>query len=71
MTEPNTPPAGSLDPKLLEMLACPACKGTLDHRTEPESLDCSACRLRFRVEDGIPIMLIDEAQTLSEDGDDA
>ncbi len=60
-----------LDAKLLEILACPKCKGDLDYRDEPETLDCAACRLRFRVEDGIPIMLLDEAETLDGNGEGA
>ena len=48
--------------ELLEILVCPKCKGDLEHRTAPaEELRCHACRLTYRVEDDIPIMLIDEA----------
>lgn len=55
----------SLAPELLEILVCPKCKGELEHRTAPaESLVCHACRLVYPVEDGIPIMLIDEAKPL-------
>ena len=54
----------SLAPELLEILVCPKCKGDLEYRTEPESLVCHACRLVYRVEDGIPIMLVDEATPL-------
>jgi uncharacterized protein YbaR (Trm112 family) len=54
-----------LAPQLLEILVCPACKGDLQYRTEPdEALICHACRLVFAVEDDIPIMLIDEAKPL-------
>lgn len=54
-----------LDPKLLEILACPACKGALAYRPEgPESLDCAACRKRYLVKDGIPVLLADEAVPL-------
>jgi uncharacterized protein len=54
----------SLAPDLLDILVCPKCKGPLEHRTAPppEALVCHACRLRYAVEDDIPIMLIDEAQ---------
>ena len=52
----------AIAPELLEILVCPKCRGDLEHRTEPhEELRCHACRLAFRVEDDIPIMLIDEA----------
>ena len=56
-----------LDEKLLEILACPKCKGELEYRTEPrEVLVCHQCKLVYRVEDDIPIMLIDEAEALEE-----
>ncbi len=53
-----------LDDKLLEILACPKCKGELEHvlRSDEEALLCGSCKLRYAVEDGIPIMLIDEAE---------
>ena len=54
-----------LNEKLLEILACPKCKGDLEYRTEPEEvLVCHACRLVYEVRDDIPIMLIDEAKPL-------
>jgi uncharacterized protein len=54
----------SLDKKLLDILACPKCKGSLIYENEKntESLTCNNCRLRYRVENGIPVMLIDEAE---------
>jgi len=55
-----------LDPKLLEILACPRCKGSVEVDEEHTALTCRACRLRYRVEDDIPIMLLEEAQTLGE-----
>jgi len=54
----------TLAPELLEILVCPQCKGDLEYRTSPEVLVCHACRLIYSVEDGIPIMLIDEAKPL-------
>ena len=61
-----------LDPKLLEILACPRCKGAVEADADHTSLVCPACRLRYRVENDIPIMLIEEAQNLEEgDGDEA
>ena len=54
----------SLDERLLEILVCPKCKGDLEYRREAPELVCSACRLRYSIRDGIPIMLIDEALPL-------
>ena len=49
-----------LDPKLLEILACPVCGASL--RFEDEGLICTATQVRFPVEHGIPILLSDRAQ---------
>jgi uncharacterized protein len=54
----------SLAPELLQILVCPKCKGELEYRATPEALICRSCRLIYPVEDGIPIMLIDEAKPL-------
>ena len=55
----------SLKPELLEILVCPKCKGDLEYRPEPpESLVCHACGLVYSVDDGIPVMLVDEAKPL-------
>jgi uncharacterized protein YbaR (Trm112 family) len=55
----------TLPQELLEIIVCPKCKGDLDYRQEPaEVLVCTACRLAYPVEDGIPILLIDEARPL-------
>jgi uncharacterized protein YbaR (Trm112 family) len=54
----------SLAPELLQILVCPKCKGDLEYRRSPEALVCHSCRLVYPVEDGIPIMLIDEAKPL-------
>ena len=59
-----------LDPKLLEILACPRCKGAVTPAEDHSYLDCHECLMRFRVEDDIPIMLIEEAQSLPEVGPD-
>ncbi len=52
---------GLLPPGLLEIMQCPSCAGTLTEVEEPPSLLCTACGLRYPVEDGIPVMLIEEA----------
>jgi uncharacterized protein len=58
----------SLAPELLAILVCPQCKGTLTYQLAPtESLVCASCRLVYAVQDGIPVMLIDEAQPWSGD----
>lgn len=51
-----------IDQELLDILACPACKGILEYDGENEKLICQACRLKFRIEDDIPVMLLDEAE---------
>ena len=50
-----------LDKELLEILACPKCKGDLEYKEDKNQLICKVCRLIYRIEDDIPIMLIDEA----------
>ncbi len=51
-----------LSPELLSILACPACKGDLVYEEPAQRLVCNACRLRYRIVDDIPVMLIDEAE---------
>lgn len=51
-----------LDERMLEVLACPQCRGDLEYRQDEQSLLCHACRLRYNIRDGIPVMLIDEAE---------
>ena len=51
-----------LDEELLKILACPKCKGDLDYKEKEAQLICPNCRLIYRIEDDIPIMLIDEAE---------
>ena len=53
-----------LDPKLLKILVCPKCRGPLIHRPEVPSLDCERCELRYAIRDDIPVLLIDEAESL-------
>jgi uncharacterized protein YbaR (Trm112 family) len=50
--------------ELLDILACPQCKGDLEYDRENEKLICWACKLRYSIEDDIPIMLIDEAEKI-------
>ena len=54
-----------VDPKLLEILVCPLCKGKLVYRKEARNeLICKADRLGFPIKDGIPVMLEEEARKL-------
>ncbi len=55
-----------MDPKLLEILVCPLCKGPLAYNKEARELICKADRLAFPIRDGIPVMLVDEARRLAE-----
>jgi uncharacterized protein YbaR (Trm112 family) len=50
-----------VDRELLDILACPKCKGGLNLSVDETELRCDACRLRYRIEEGIPILLVDEA----------
>jgi len=47
---------------LLAILVCPACKGDLLYDEPGRTLTCGACRLRYKVVDDIPVMLVDEAE---------
>lgn len=58
---------GSVDPKLLEILICPASRQPLRYDREREELVSEAARLAYPVRDGIPIMLIDEARRLDDE----
>jgi len=53
-----------LSQELIEMLACPKCKGALEQVEEPEGFACEACNLLYKIEDDIPNFLIDEAEPL-------
>ena len=48
--------------ELLEILACPQCKGEVTLTGTSDALVCRACKLSYPIKDDIPIMLIDEAQ---------
>jgi uncharacterized protein YbaR (Trm112 family) len=56
-----------MDKKLLDILACPICKGPLVYRKTEQELVCKADRLAYPIRDGIPVMLEDEARTLAAD----
>ena len=54
-----------MDKKLLEILVCPLCKSPLIYDKEKQELICKADGLAFPIRDDIPVMLEDEARTLS------
>ncbi|MEX0954720.1 MAG: Trm112 family protein [Rhizobiaceae bacterium] len=56
-----------IDPKLLELLACPLTKGTLKWDADKSELISKAARLAYPVRDGIPIMLPSEARVIEDD----
>jgi len=56
-----------MDKKLLDILACPVCKGPLVYRETRQELVCRADRLAYPVRDGIPVMLEEEARRLPAD----
>lgn len=50
--------------ELLNILACPKCKGPVKLTEQKDGLICEACKLLYEIRDDIPIMLIDEAKKL-------
>lgn len=58
-----------MDKKLLDILACPVCKGPLIYDREQQELICKADRLAYPIRDDIPVMLEEEARQLAGDED--
>lgn len=58
-----------MDKKLLDVLACPLCKGKLVHKDN--TLICKFDRLAFPIRDGIPVMLVEDAREISLEEKDA
>ena len=54
----------SISKELLEILACPKCKGEVVLTPAADGLTCAACKLLYPIVDDIPVMLIDEARPL-------
>jgi uncharacterized protein len=52
----------SVDPELLEILVCPNDRGEVTYIEGDEVIVCESCGYRYPVRDGIPVMLIDEAE---------
>lgn len=56
-----------MDPKLLELLVCPVTKGPLDLDRERQELVSRSARLAYPLRDGIPVLLEEQARTLSDE----
>ena len=70
-TQPPERAAGSIDPKLLEILVCPLTKATLHYDREKQELVSRAAGLAYPIRGGVPVMLQDEARRLSDEERDA
>lgn len=53
-----------MDHRLLEIVACPVCKGKLTYDAENQELICKLDRLAYPIKDGIPVLLEPEARTM-------
>ncbi len=56
-----------MDSKLLDILVCPICKGPLTYSKQRQELACKGDRLAYPIQDGIPVMLEDNARKLAPD----
>ncbi len=56
----------ALNQELLDILACPKCKGDIHLNNANDGLICETCKLLYEIRDDIPIMLIDEAKPLDD-----
>ena len=56
----------AIDPKLLEILACPKCRGRLESKPDGSALLCRGCRLVYPIVDEIPDLIVEDAQPLED-----
>lgn len=61
----------AFDTKLMEILACPVCKGKLDYDKAAQELICKFDRLAYAIDKGIPVLLESEARTFHFDGNNS
>jgi hypothetical protein len=54
----------TISKELLDILACPKCKGDIRLNEAGNGLICDSCKLLYPIKDGIPVMLIDEAEKI-------
>jgi uncharacterized protein len=57
----------ALKKELLDILACPKCKGDLEYKETENYLACYSCKLKYPVKDDIPVMLIETAEKIGEE----
>lgn len=57
----------AFDQKLMEILACPVCKGKLDYKKDQQELWCNFDRLAYAIKNDIPVLLESEARRISEE----
>jgi uncharacterized protein len=55
-----------MDQSFLDILVCPQCRGKLDYNDPEQTLSCWECKLQFAIDDGIPIMMLDEATPIQD-----
>ena len=56
----------ALSKELMDILACPQCKGGIELLPDASGLVCPVCRLKYPIREDIPIMLVDEAEKLGD-----
>ncbi len=56
-----------IDKDLLELLACPVCKGELRYDERKDILICERCRVYYEIKEGIPVLLPDSGRKIEED----
>ena len=54
----------AIDKELLEILCCPKCKGDIRLTENEDGFVCESCKLKYPIKDGIPVMLIDQAEKI-------
>lgn len=62
-------PLPTMETRLLQILVCPSCKGPLRHDREHDELVCGAEHLAYPIQDGVPILLPQQARSLQAEPD--
>ena len=55
-----------IDQALIDILACPKCKKSVQYNDDKSALLCANCQLEYPIRDDIPVMLMDEAKSLAD-----